>query len=85
MAKELQYYLEKGFERKVWYVYGEKYCCLNDVATWMSLLAKGKAVYITEGLSYFRLHPNQNSRTLDIVFTALREWLDLIIDSKRWF
>ena len=50
---------------------GKKYCCLNDVATWMSLLAKGKAVYITEGLSYFRLHPNQNSRTLDIVLRHL--------------
>ncbi|OOR12827.1 glycosyl transferase family 2 [Bacillus cereus] len=62
---------------------GKQYCCLNDVATWMSLLAKGKAVYIPEGLSYFRLHPNQNSRTPDIVFTALREWLDLIIDSKK--
>lgn len=77
---------KKDLKEKFGTYMGKKYCCLNDVATWMSLLAKGKAVYITEGLSYFRLHPNQNSRTLDIVFTALREWLDLIIDSKkRWF
>ncbi|PEY77094.1 glycosyl transferase family 2, partial [Bacillus cereus] len=36
-----------------------RYLCNVDVASWLSLLSKGKAVYIAETLSYFRLHSNQ--------------------------
>lgn len=62
---------------------GKQYCGINDVVTWMSLFAKGKAVYIPEALSYFRLHPNQNSSSKSIVSTGLYEWLDLIFDSRE--
>ncbi|MFC7560689.1 hypothetical protein ACFQY3_19720 [Paenibacillus farraposensis] len=43
---------------------GKQYSLLNDLASWLNLLSKGKAVYIPETLSYFRIHPNQNNRTL---------------------
>lgn len=62
---------------------GKQYCCLNDVATWLPLLAKGKAVYIPEALSYFRIHPNQNNSSDAIVSTAVHEWLDLMVDSRE--
>lgn len=62
---------------------GKQYCCLNDVATWLSLLAKGKAVYIPEALSYFRIHPKQNNNSDAIVSTAVHEWLDLMVDSRE--
>lgn len=62
---------------------GKQYTCLNDVATWLNLLSKGNAVYIPETLSYFRLHPGQNSRLIKIVATAISEWTDLIDKSRQ--
>jgi glycosyltransferase involved in cell wall biosynthesis len=38
---------------------GRKYGCNVDMASWLNLLAKGKAVYIADTLSYFRIHDNQ--------------------------
>lgn len=60
---------------------GKQYSLINDLAAWLSLLSKGKAVYIPEALSYFRLHPNQNNNTLGL--HAFSEWLDIIIASRE--
>ena len=49
---------------------GKQYSLINDLAAWLSLLSKGKAVYIPEALSYFRLHPNQNNNTMG--FTCIQ-------------
>jgi glycosyltransferase involved in cell wall biosynthesis len=63
-------------------VYKEKqYSLINDMAAWLLLLSKGKAVYIPEALSYFRLHPNQNNNTLGI--KAFSQWLDIMIASRK--
>jgi glycosyltransferase involved in cell wall biosynthesis len=42
---------------------GRKYGCNVDTATWLTLLAKGKGVYISETLSYFRIHSDQQLQT----------------------
>ncbi|OIJ18524.1 glycosyl transferase family 2 [Anaerobacillus alkalidiazotrophicus] len=60
---------------------GKQYSLINDLAAWLSLLSKGKAVYIPEALSYFRLHPNQNNNTMGL--HAFSEWLDIIIASRK--
>ncbi|MFJ5713983.1 glycosyltransferase family 2 protein [Neobacillus sp. NPDC093127] len=60
---------------------GKQYSLINDLAAWLSLLSKGKAVYIPEALSYFRRHPNQNNNTLGL--KAFSEWLDIIIASRE--
>lgn len=60
---------------------GKQYSLINDLAAWLSLLSKGNAVYISEALSYFRLHPNQNNNTLGV--NAFSEWLDIIIASRE--
>ncbi|UYZ01316.1 glycosyltransferase [Peribacillus frigoritolerans] len=60
---------------------GKQYSLINDLAAWLSLLSKGKAVYISEALSYFRLHPNQNNNTLGL--NAFSEWLDIMIASRE--
>ena len=60
---------------------GKQYSGINDLSAWLSLLAKGKAVYIPEALSYFRLHPDQNSNKIDRKIVS--EWLDLIIVSRE--
>ncbi|MDQ0874571.1 glycosyltransferase involved in cell wall biosynthesis [Paenibacillus sp. V4I3] len=60
---------------------GKQYSLINDLAAWLSLLSKGKAVYIPEALSYFRLHPNQNNNKLGL--NAFSEWLDIMIASRE--
>ncbi|MBO7742875.1 glycosyltransferase family 2 protein [Paenibacillus sp. MWE-103] len=59
---------------------GKQYTLLNDMAAWLHLLGKGRAVYMPEALSYFRLHPNQNNQTLGR--TAFAEWLDLAVAAR---
>ncbi|MFE4896480.1 glycosyltransferase family 2 protein [Peribacillus butanolivorans] len=60
---------------------GKQYSLINDFAAWLSLLCKGKAVYISEALSYFRLHPNQNNNKMG--FAAFSQWLEIIIASRE--
>lgn len=38
---------------------GRRYGCNVDQASWLNLLSKGKVVFISEVLSYFRVHSNQ--------------------------
>ncbi|NBD27308.1 glycosyltransferase family 2 protein [Paenibacillus glycinis] len=59
---------------------GKQYSLLNDLAAWLNLLSRGRAVYVPEALSYFRLHPNQNNQKLG--YTAFSEWLELMIASR---
>lgn len=59
---------------------GKQYSLINDLAAWLSMLPKGKAVYIPEALSYFRRHPNQNNNTLGL--KTFSEWLDIMIASR---
>lgn len=60
---------------------GKQYSLINDLGAWLSLLSKGKAVYIAETLSYFRLHQDQNNNKLG--FKAFSEWLDIMIASRE--
>lgn len=60
---------------------GKKYSCLVDVSMWIQLLSKGKCMYITETLSYFRIHSTQNTQKMDIQPVGMVEWKNLIQDS----
>jgi len=60
---------------------GKQYSLLNDMGAWLTLLAKGRAVYIPNALSYFRRHPNQNNSTMGI--KTFTEWLDIMIASRE--
>ncbi|MGG3887075.1 glycosyltransferase [Brevibacillus panacihumi] len=62
---------------------GNQYVAINDLAVWIDLLSKGKAVYISEALSYFRIHPGQNQQNVDVTKHAFRDWLQLIMDARR--
>lgn len=63
--------------------YGKQYINNNDVASWISLLSIGKAVYIPKELSYFRIHSGQNQQKPSIMSTAFQEWTDLIVESRK--
>lgn len=54
---------------------------IADLATWFQLLETGNAVYISESLSFFRQHGEQNSHNQEINLWGITEWHDLIVDS----
>jgi len=56
-----------------------RYLCNVDVASWLSLLSKGKAVYIAETLSYFRLHSNQQLNESNKMMDGLEDFSHSII------
>lgn len=60
---------------------GRQYSLLNDVASWLNLLSKGKAVYIADGLSSLRKHQHQNNQ--ELTRTSMTEWLDIVIASRE--
>ncbi|MEH6942820.1 glycosyltransferase family 2 protein [Bacillus sp. JJ722] len=71
---------KKDLTEKFGVYQGKQYSIINDLAAWLLLLSKGKAVYIPEALSYFRIHPNQNNNTMGI--KTFSEWLDIMIASR---
>lgn len=71
----------KDLTEKYGFYQGKQYSLINDMAAWLSLLSKGKAVYIPEALSYFRLHPNQNNKKMGA--NLFGQWLDIIIASRE--
>ncbi|KZE97127.1 Spore coat polysaccharide biosynthesis protein SpsA [Geobacillus stearothermophilus] len=65
------------------HLHGRRVPMLNDLASWIALLAKGKAVYISEPLSYFRQHPSQNQKSLKYAKNAISDWIYLIMHSRK--
>ncbi|MEW9669521.1 glycosyltransferase [Ammoniphilus sp. 3BR4] len=62
---------------------GEKYYGINDLASWMHLLSKGKIAYISDPLSYFRQHPGQNTHSLSTAVKSLISWKKLIQEGRQ--
>jgi glycosyltransferase involved in cell wall biosynthesis len=60
---------------------GRQYISINDLATWISLLARGKAVYLPEPLSYFRIHFGQNQNTVGA--SSFDDWSELTINARE--
>jgi glycosyltransferase involved in cell wall biosynthesis len=69
-------------ERFGWF-FNREYSVINDLATWISLLSKGKMVYIAEGLSYFRQHRGQNQKNPRFFHSNINEWFNLLYDSRK--
>lgn len=57
---------------------GRQFYALVDIATWMSLLLAGNFVYLSDTLSYFRIHDTQNTMTQEIKIKILLESLILV-------
>lgn len=72
---------KKDLKEKFGVYKGKQYLMLMDLASWISLLLRGKGVYITETLSYYRVHHNQNSHTNE--YTVPNEWPELIASFKQ--
>lgn len=68
-------------EKYFGYYYNKQYSHMADVATWLHLLSKGKAVYISECLSYFRIHQGQLQKNVTARVIMFTEWLSIIKSS----
>ncbi|HDR6315679.1 TPA: glycosyltransferase [Bacillus thuringiensis] len=60
---------------------GKGYSAINDIATWLDMMKKGKVVYIEEPLSYFRQHSGENQKQMQFTLKTIEEWIELIIDA----
>ncbi|WP_377866481.1 glycosyltransferase family 2 protein [Bacillus sp. R86525] len=61
---------------------GRKYGCSVDMASWISLLSKGDAMYITEPLSSFRLHTGQQVHHKFL--EGCEDFSQLVVTSKKY-
>ncbi len=62
----------------------KQYRLLTDVASWLSILAHSDCVYISDALSYFRLHDSQDQKTSNNVrLRASIEWMNLLLDAEE--
>lgn len=57
------------------------YLIINDITTWLWLMSKGDIVYLTEPLSSFRIHADQEQKNPKHFFRATMEWHHVFIDA----
>lgn len=62
---------------------GRNYTVLSDVATWLSIIAKRDFVYISDPLSYLRIHSGQDQRNSNTQLTGALEWFGFLCDAYK--
>lgn len=61
---------------------GKQYGVLSDVATWLSVLSQSDCAYLSDPLSYFRIHSGQDQQRGNVIrIHANVEWLQLLCDA----
>lgn len=56
---------------------GKSYKCIADVARWIKIINNRRCVYISEPLSYFRIHEGQHHQELLTVLYGIIDWINL--------
>lgn len=62
---------------------GREYGCAVDLASWLNLLSLGKMVYISDTLSYFRIHDNQQLQSIRMRTLARIDFAHQILNARR--
>jgi predicted O-linked N-acetylglucosamine transferase (SPINDLY family)/glycosyltransferase involved in cell wall biosynthesis len=62
---------------------GRRYVVLSDIATWLSVLATRDCMYISDALSYFRIHAEQDQRGNAMRVKASMEWFGLFLGAHQ--
>ncbi len=70
-------------EPDLWCFAGRRAEVNADVTLWLSLLSRGDLVYLTDTLSVFRRHPEQQQRQAGFLERASRSWERLRFDAGR--
>ncbi|MBB6671508.1 glycosyltransferase [Cohnella nanjingensis] len=61
---------------------GNAFRFINDFATWMHLLSKGKMAYIAESLSYYRIHSDQNQQKIHLRMWNIYQWYSMLQNAR---
>ena len=70
------------------YLGNNRYKLMTDAATWLSILSKNDCIYLSDPLSYFRIHGGQGQKTLkNVQINASIEWFNFSLDAIEhgWF
>lgn len=54
-----------------------------DMASWLTLLSQGKALYIADTLSYLRIHDSNIGKTVNMRVNAAHNWFCMIYHSPK--
>ncbi|WP_257675383.1 glycosyltransferase family 2 protein [Clostridium felsineum] len=68
---------KKEHIKKFGRLWGKQFCALVDIAAWLQLLSKGRFIYLSDTLSYFRIHDKQNTNKSSITRMFSIEWKEL--------
>ena len=61
----------------------ESYICLADVSLWLRLLHQGKAAYLADELSYFRVHPGQEQKKPAVAIRCITERYSILYQARQ--
>lgn len=61
--------------------FGRQFVVLADVAAWLSILSTKDCVYISDALSYFRIHAGQDQKNSNMKVRATIDWFRLFMMS----
>jgi hypothetical protein len=61
---------------------GTSFRFINDFATWMTLLSKGKLAYIAEPLSSYRIHSGQNQNNIELRLWNVYQWYSMLTNAR---
>jgi predicted O-linked N-acetylglucosamine transferase (SPINDLY family)/glycosyltransferase involved in cell wall biosynthesis len=62
---------------------GRHYAVLSDIATWLAVLATRDCVYISDSLSYFRIHSEQSQGNKTMKIRASLDWFGLFVSAHQ--
>ncbi|NSB12956.1 glycosyltransferase [Clostridium beijerinckii] len=70
--RDLKENLFGEFDEKIYY-------CNVDVAAWFNLILNGKVAYISEALSYMRIHDDMRSQKASVIILGNIEWYNIFM------
>jgi len=59
------------------------YTCLADVSLWLRLLSQGKAAYLADEFSYFRIHPGQEQKKPSVAIRCITERYSILCQARK--
>lgn len=68
----------KDIENAICKCFGYQCRSLGDLGMWLELLSKGKIAYISEVLSYFRIHDDRNTNDAEINLYCIIDYYNII-------
>ncbi|WP_059041714.1 glycosyltransferase [Paenibacillus rubinfantis] len=66
------------------YFANRKYVCNVDLASWMGILHQGNAVYISESLSFFRIHNGQQLQNRKMLINGRIDFCNLLLNATKF-